>query len=378
MTPDVVPTPPRWAERLLRWSLAPDERAAVLGDVQEEFAAIADNDPARAVRWYRIQTLASVVPNVARQIRNQWAEARYVINDEDRRARYRRLIGGLAVVACVGLIFGILAGIYPRHSSDWLAEGLIFATPGFLLAISSFYRTAATASGTTRGWLRSTAYFAWFALGVLHRADELKYALMALSVLTWMWPRAMWPFRRALAVRGFSVRSPVLTSFSRSAAFGTVTVPPEPWGMSQPIVGRAEPPSLPPGYQSRGVVPLLPAPAKTFDSGESVRVFAVVNANPEGLHGTLEVRVRGGRLLATIPAVVTPATPKLPYRHQHGIDPDSELPRLPDAPMSELNSVVSLAGLRARGYTLRLTASNGEGSSHQDTDITLFRRITGW
>ena len=202
--------------------------------------------------------------------------------------------------------------------------------------------------------------------------------MMAVGLFTWLWPRAMWPFRRALVVRGFSVRSPVLTSFRRSASFGTVTVPPEPWGMSEPIVGRAEPPSLPSGYQTGGIVPLLPSAAKTFDSWESVRVFAVVNANPEGLHGTLELRVRSGRLLGTVPAVVTPATPRLPYRFQYGIDPDSELPRLPDAPMSELNAVVSLAGLPPDQYTLRLTASNGEASSHQDTDITLFRRITGW
>jgi hypothetical protein len=375
MTPDVVPTPPRWAERLLRWSLAPDERAAVLGDVQEEFAAIADNDPARAVRWYWLQTLTSVIPNIARQIRNQWAEARYVVNEEDRRARHRRLIGGASWTVLMGIIFGLLAARYPAHADDWLESGLAFASLGVLLAISSLYRTTNPFTGTRRG-LSWTVYLVWNALGFLHRADDLKLILMGVSVLVWMWPRGMWPFRRALAVRGFSVRSPVLTSFSRSAAFGTVTVPPEPWGMSQPVVGRAEPPSMPDGFQTGGVVPLMQA--RTFDSCESVRVFAVVNANPEGLHGALEIRVRGGRLLATVPAVVTPATPKLPYRHQYGIDPDSELPRLPDAPMSELNAVVSLAGLRARGYTLRLTASNGEGSSHQDTDITLFRRITGW
>ena len=130
MTPDVVPTPPRWAERLLRWSLAPDERAAVLGDVQEEFAAIADHDPAQAVRWYWLQTLTSVVPNIARQIRNQWAEARQVINEEDQRARRRRLIGGASWTVLMGLVFGLLASRYPARADDWLEGGLLLASTG--------------------------------------------------------------------------------------------------------------------------------------------------------------------------------------------------------------------------------------------------------
>lgn len=54
--------PPDLAERLLRWSLADDERDAVLGDMQEEFAVIARVSPARAARWYWSQ--APLAPRV--------------------------------------------------------------------------------------------------------------------------------------------------------------------------------------------------------------------------------------------------------------------------------------------------------------------------
>jgi hypothetical protein len=60
---------PRRAERLMRWSLAPWERAAVLGDLEEETHAIANDRGAAAARqWYWRQTTRSVVPNVWRRV----------------------------------------------------------------------------------------------------------------------------------------------------------------------------------------------------------------------------------------------------------------------------------------------------------------------
>ncbi len=379
MTPDVVRTPPRWAERLLGWSLAPDERAAVLGDVQEEFGALADQNPARAARWYWRQTLASVIPNIARQIRNQWAEAREVVNDDERRARRRRLVGGLSWTLLMGFIFGLLVALNRSNADDLSILGLMLASPGILLVISSGYRASNySLTNSVRGGLMFAAWTLWSALGVAHRAPDLMWSLEAFWSLLWMWPRAMWPFRRALPVRGFSVRSPVLTSLSSHASFSTVIVPPEPWAMSPAIVGRAEPPVLAAGSLREDAVPLLPTPTRTFAPDESIRLFVVVNANPEGLRGTLEIRSDSYWVPAPVAADVTAATPKLPYRPQYGVDPDSELPRLPVAPMAELNSVVSLSGMGPGPYTLRLTVTNGEMSAHQDTAITIFSRLRRW
>jgi hypothetical protein len=59
----------------MAWSLAACDRDAVLGDLQEEFDAIA---AARSIgaarRWYWMQTLRSVGPNLARRIRQELVE----------------------------------------------------------------------------------------------------------------------------------------------------------------------------------------------------------------------------------------------------------------------------------------------------------------
>ena len=60
--------PPPLAERVVAWSLRADERAAVLGDLQEEFSALLISHGARAARrWYRAQALRSLVPNLTRR-----------------------------------------------------------------------------------------------------------------------------------------------------------------------------------------------------------------------------------------------------------------------------------------------------------------------
>jgi hypothetical protein len=99
----------------------------------------------------------------------------------------------------------------------------------------------------------------------------------------------------------------------------------------------------------------------------------VVNAAPEGLHGALEIR-RGttGRVTASIPATVRPATPKVSPRQSREVeDPDSEPPLLPRSPMSELDVILSLAGLAPDDYMLSLIASSGERVVVQDVEIRI-------
>jgi predicted permease len=62
-------TTPRVASWIVSVSLAEDERDAVLGDLQEEFEAIAaGHGVAAARRWYWKQTLVSLAPNVRRRV----------------------------------------------------------------------------------------------------------------------------------------------------------------------------------------------------------------------------------------------------------------------------------------------------------------------
>ena len=60
---------PRLAELLMAWSLHPEDRDAVLGDLCEEFAARAEQDGAMAARrWYWTQVRSSLFDNLRRRL----------------------------------------------------------------------------------------------------------------------------------------------------------------------------------------------------------------------------------------------------------------------------------------------------------------------
>jgi predicted permease len=62
--------PPRLAAWLVTMTTVQSDRQAVLGDLQEEFAAIDDEfGPSRARRWFWRQTLSSLIPGARRRLR---------------------------------------------------------------------------------------------------------------------------------------------------------------------------------------------------------------------------------------------------------------------------------------------------------------------
>jgi putative ABC transport system permease protein len=62
--------PPRVAECLMRLSLSDDDVEAVIGDLTEDFAAIAvQRGPVAARRWFWRQTATSLLPNLRRRVR---------------------------------------------------------------------------------------------------------------------------------------------------------------------------------------------------------------------------------------------------------------------------------------------------------------------
>jgi hypothetical protein len=70
VNPEIEPRarPPRFAERLVEWSLPDADREVVLGDLQEEFAATATRaGRAAAVRGYLWQAARSVASNLIRR-----------------------------------------------------------------------------------------------------------------------------------------------------------------------------------------------------------------------------------------------------------------------------------------------------------------------
>jgi predicted permease len=63
--------PPRLAESLLALTTTDDERAAILGDLSEEFAQLTATSGVRAARrWYVKQTLMSIAPNLLRRFQS--------------------------------------------------------------------------------------------------------------------------------------------------------------------------------------------------------------------------------------------------------------------------------------------------------------------
>jgi hypothetical protein len=122
--------PPRFAERLVEWSLPEADREVVLGDLQEEFAATANRaGRAAAVRGYLWQTARSIGSNLIRRSREKLdrdrAAAALSLNDAVPRLR-QRIFWATQVVA----LAVVLLSTYTTNLAVWLP-----ATVGSVVAL---------------------------------------------------------------------------------------------------------------------------------------------------------------------------------------------------------------------------------------------------
>jgi hypothetical protein len=203
--PLASPRPPRLAERALTWSLPAADREAVLGDLQEEFTAVATGSSrAAASRWYWTQTLTSVGPNVVRRIRFARERRRIEESDSDRFMREGVRALSLWLIG-VPVALGLLAWF-----QDFDLSILILALPIFFIGLSmligSLVPRRAIGARTAAIRLRRWKFF-WGANIVVglpqlllypehrHLLGEIRIAGLIVGFAIAVWPKEWRPIR---------------------------------------------------------------------------------------------------------------------------------------------------------------------------------------
>jgi len=349
----VTREPPRLAERLVRWSLAREERTAVLGDLAEEFGEELQHAGDRAARrWYWRQTITSVAPNVVRRIRN----------DEDKRFLrglwlliiWTPWIGGetwkawhsvsLVVLALAGLAaFLTLSPVFGRHPRQAQVRVL---RPLFVLF-------AAT-------WLVRGLYPAPTLVAI-----ELKYllapaAVLLFAVLLWPW----WPPDPPLAE--FFVR-PRPAPDQDPLMLLTLTVPNLPLGLSGLVVSRARANAAPStGASPSGVLYLEPTIDRAFDRGSVLRVCAALKTSGAPARVICEVLDDAGNAVRTL------SPPILFEDFERLAKPWDIKPAEDPAPLvGRIDITLPLTDLAPGEYRVRVTTTDGAHAAQQEEHIVV-------
>jgi hypothetical protein len=206
VSPQLELRPPRVGERLLAWSLSHADRDVVLGDLQEEFAAMsAKSGSARAVAWYWTQTLTSIGPNYVRQISGNLHRRRSEELESDRmmRGSVRKVSLGMLSVP-IALWVLVWSSGQREDVSFVFAIGALSGYFGLLLFLDSFLpkrpmRVAAARRGQLFRWLWLFSAFGFFTLYPAHPRllrDLNRFELLAAAAVLF-WPKHRWPIARA-------------------------------------------------------------------------------------------------------------------------------------------------------------------------------------
>lgn len=346
----------RRAERLMRWSLAPWERSAVLGDLEEERREIEERSGNSAARrWYWRQVIRSLWPNLVRRLRG----------DERRLAQVK----GTSYFFVFGALYLEMARSGEDSSTYRWTMGVLMMGAGLSGVLSAILRRRLTPSRAER-----RAVFVFLALLVAASAAALHApwpdGVADYWVVGWLDGALVLLF---LALRPALPQDPppaellvgLRSEDGRVVSHGvaTIAVPNEPLGVSGLILGTGAQPKL----EFAHLLPVQGAMIRRdFTPAESVRVSAVLALPRGAVEATLGLAAADGTVVrsSAVPVgkhllVEVPKTW------------DDVAFRDPAEHFGHVDAVLNLAGVAPGDYRIRLTVSDGRRSAIREEAITV-------
>jgi hypothetical protein len=345
-----MPSAPRFAERLVAWSLFPTDREAFLGDLQEEFASISRNaGPGAAARWYWTQTLASIVPNVLRRVRGNYTLRLLAETPSARLMRQSLRTFSLWMIGTPIAVSVLMIWAGAQDLSMLLAFGILAEVVGVAMFVTNMFPLR-PADRETAAVNRRRSYAIWatfiangFLRGLL--AQQSRYILTGVECLVvlvaLMWPKRYWPIRPPYLGREIpqALTPFVIGAGADGPQFLTVDIPPEPGDVGNLILARAS--------DARIVID------RVFDERDGLRLFAIVNG---GATATIDLLDAGCHVVRTLGAPLQPGS---------------------GDEARQLDVTVPLDNLDAGAYRLRVTVAGVGNVAAQETAFHVRRGGSG-
>lgn len=348
--------PPLFAERLLRWSLGPDDRDAVLGDMQEEYAAIAAaRGSVTASRWYWWQTVLSVLPILLKRVRGDRVAWRATESKEDRALRMQIRRAAILFLLVGGLLFA--SGFVT--TDVMFPVGFILIFLGGLILLTSLGRIREFDRLTRElNQRRNNLFWLLFILGTWpERFVPASYAHIArtFEFLPWLasagvafWPRKYWIFG---GVSRELMKPQVWSPFTstRRETGGLLLLPVDapdgPAKLGDLILGREG--------DSRIEI------RRVFGPHDGLRVFAPVGNSTTPLNVTVDLFDMHDRCVLSKSASTTAATSVS----------GTEWWRRPVPPTVLIDETIPLDGCLAGAYRVVVTADDGSHASQKSAEL---------
>jgi hypothetical protein len=335
-------TPPRFARWLVTSSLAPGERAAVLGDLEEEFADRAAIDERAARRWYRRQALRSAAPNFVRCVRNNPEPPLRVVT-------MFLLLSVQGVTTAIShrdynlvwywpiptLLAAIVIALPPKIRTR--IQGRVFVTIYLLLLPVTLVSTVTPRS------IR----------GVVSEFVGLPLLAALFIVRYWPW----WPKDAAPMIpppAEFRVTWP-RESDESEWTWLTVGVPNAPLGLSGLVLSRSDATSTESREWVRAQEPTID---RTFTNSETLVVNAAFRGDGTSMAARIDLVDGAGQIVRSVTPVVT--ADRLAVLPAPGLESVADVQKQVNA----ISAKLPLGDLAAGPYSICLTIVGANGTAH--------------